>query len=58
MFSLLIIFLFSQVQDWSLRLEKELSVLRSSLEEEQKKHITLIKQVFITIHYLLFKVLM
>ncbi|XP_053353815.1 pericentrin isoform X3 [Clarias gariepinus] len=34
-----------EVLDWSLRLEKELSVLRSNLEEEQKKQITLIKQV-------------
>ncbi|KAF5895396.1 pericentrin-like isoform X1 [Clarias magur] len=30
---------------WSLRLEKELSALRSNLEEEQKKQITLIKRV-------------
>lgn len=29
-------------------MEKELSVLRSNLEEEQKKQITLIKQVLIT----------
>ncbi|XP_060774688.1 pericentrin isoform X2 [Neoarius graeffei] len=34
-----------EVQEWSLRLEKELSVLRSNLGEEQKKQITLIKQV-------------
>ncbi|XP_053540107.1 pericentrin isoform X5 [Ictalurus punctatus] len=34
-----------EVLDWSLRLEKELSVLRFNLEEEQKKQITLIKQV-------------
>lgn len=35
-----------QVLDWSQRLENELSVLRSNLEEEQKKQIILIKQVF------------
>lgn len=29
-------------------MEEELSVLRSNLEEEQKKQITLIKQVLIT----------
>lgn len=40
-----------QVLDWSLRLEKELSVLRSNLEEEQKKQITLIKQVLIIYTY-------
>ncbi|KAK3557026.1 hypothetical protein QTP70_022916, partial [Hemibagrus guttatus] len=34
-----------EVLDWSERLEKELSELRSNLEEEQKKQITLIKQV-------------
>ncbi|KAI5613710.1 pericentrin [Silurus asotus] len=34
-----------ELLDWSLRLEKELSVLRSNLEEEQKKQIMLIKQV-------------
>ncbi|TTH38804.1 Pericentrin [Bagarius yarrelli] len=34
-----------EMLDWSLRLEKELSDLRSDLEEEQKKQITLIKQV-------------
>lgn len=54
LFNLLVILLFSQVLNWSLRLEKELSVLRSSLEEEQKKQITLIKQVLITIHFLFF----
>ncbi|XP_058258622.1 pericentrin isoform X2 [Hemibagrus wyckioides] len=34
-----------EMLDWSERLEKELSVLRSNLEDEQKKQITLIKQV-------------
>ncbi|KAL6455980.1 hypothetical protein MHYP_G00358310 [Metynnis hypsauchen] len=34
-----------ELQDWSLRLEKELSSLRASLEEEQKKQISLVKQV-------------
>ncbi|XP_062853797.1 pericentrin [Trichomycterus rosablanca] len=34
-----------EIQDWSTRLETELSVLRSSLEEEQKKQISVIKQV-------------
>lgn len=42
---LFIFLLFSQVLDLSLRLEKELSALRSSLEEEQRKQLTLIKQV-------------
>ncbi|XP_046730738.1 pericentrin isoform X2 [Silurus meridionalis] len=41
----LVIFLSFQLLDWSLRLEKELSMLRSNLEEEQKKQIMLIKQV-------------
>lgn len=31
-------------------MDKELSVLRSNLEEEHKKQITLIKQVLITVH--------
>ncbi|KAI4902380.1 hypothetical protein NFI96_018847, partial [Prochilodus magdalenae] len=34
-----------ELQDWNLRLEKELSLLRSTLEEEQKKQISLVKQV-------------
>ncbi|KAL7890675.1 hypothetical protein AOLI_G00001510 [Acnodon oligacanthus] len=34
-----------ELQDWNLCLEKELSSLRASLEEEQKKQISLVKQV-------------
>ncbi|XP_072539723.1 pericentrin isoform X2 [Salminus brasiliensis] len=34
-----------EVQDWNLRLEKELSELKASLEEEQRKQISLVKQV-------------
>ncbi|XP_076871678.1 pericentrin isoform X3 [Brachyhypopomus gauderio] len=34
-----------EVQDWSLRLETELSTVRETLQEEQKKQISLIKQV-------------
>ncbi|XP_066518729.1 pericentrin isoform X2 [Hoplias malabaricus] len=34
-----------EIQDWNLRLEKELSTLQANMEEEQKKQISLIKQV-------------
>lgn len=44
--------------DWSERLEKELSVLRSNLEDEQMKQITLIKQVLINCFYALIFFLM